>query len=130
MLSSDDIKFQYTEESSDNMNRKRYAVLLLTVLCASIILALIGCGGTPTTTTTPTPSSTASSGAQIYADDCARCHGTNRQGTSLGIALPKTNPVIANDSAADLATFIRVHRIALSFTTEQMTALVGFLKTG
>jgi len=111
------------------MNQKRHLLVLLIILCASIILTLFGCGGTPSTTTPP-PSSTVSSGAQIYSANCAACHGTNRQGSSLGIALPKTNPVIANDTAAELATFISVHRIAIIFTPDQVAALVDFLKNG
>lgn len=93
-------------------------------------MILCGCTKPTGTTTTSQTTSTLSPGALFYAANCAVCHGTNRQGTNQGVALPTTEKVIANDTDAQLAAFIVTHRIAINFTQDQLTALVSFLKTG
>ena len=112
------------------MNRKWFSLLLATILAVMTIIGLSGCSKPAPTTTITQTTSTLSPGAQFFAANCAVCHGADRQGTNLGVALPTTEKTIANDTDAQLAAFIVTHRIAINFTQDQLTALVSFLKTG
>jgi mono/diheme cytochrome c family protein len=102
----------------------------LLMLAAVALIILCGCSKPGATTTTMQTTSTLSPGAQFYAANCSVCHGSDRQGTNLGIALPTTEKTIANDTDAQLAAFIVTHRISINFTQDQLTAIVSFLKTG
>jgi mono/diheme cytochrome c family protein len=63
--------------------------------------------------------------AQVYSQNCASCHGVNRQGGS-GPALTPTS--LASRTITWLVSFIQSHRTGSGLTQTVINALTDFLK--
>ena len=77
---------------------------------------------TPAPAPTPTPTPTFNV-AQFYANNCARCHGANRDGGVIEVPLTPTS--LSGFTVAQLASFIQSHR---GVTSGEANALAEFLK--
>lgn len=66
------------------------------------------------------------SASQIFANDCASCHGSNRAGDRG----PDITPSALTDfSSASLAGFLTDHKTAKNLTSAQVSLLADWLKS-
>ena len=86
--------------SSSGASSSLRAVVLATIALALAGAVLSGCGGgndetspppPPATTATETGGGQATSGAQLFSDNCESCHGTNGAGGHIGPNLQKSS---------------------------------------
>ena len=86
--------------SSSGASSSLRAVVLATIALALAGAVLSGCGGgndetspppPPATTATETGSGQATSGAQLFSDNCESCHGANGTGGHVGPDLQKSS---------------------------------------
>jgi len=101
-----------------------------TGLLATTLLMVAGCGGgtTATSNVATTGNNAGTTGIELYSNNCARCHGSDRQGTVYGKTIISTTSTIANSTEQQLSTLISFHRAGLHLTPEQLSALATFLK--
>ena len=86
--------------SSSGASSSLRAVVLATIALALAGAVLSGCGGgndetspppPPATTATETGGGQATSGAQLFSDNCESCHGANGTGGHVGPDLQKSS---------------------------------------
>jgi mono/diheme cytochrome c family protein len=110
---------------------------LLTVCAVALPLALSGCGGAGES---PAPSSfTGASGAELYAQACASCHGADLYGTDQGP--PFIDALYRPGHHADAAFLLAARRgvrahhwdfgdmpLVEGLSDEQLAAIVGYVR--
>ena len=116
--------------------------MLLPALAAAATLA-VACGGSdpgpsasgsggpvPIATTEPAATPTGSTGADIYASACARCHGANLQGKKDAPALDPARIMTLGDQRLEQAIRYGKGRMKgfPNLTTAQVQALMDYLK--
>ena len=101
------------------MGKKALSLMTLTM---TVIL-----GGLVTSCTPKTVSPTDLGDAvQIFSNDCASCHATDRTG---GHGPNITAPKLTDFNQSSLAEFLSTHKTAKNLTPDQQSIMAGWLKT-
>ncbi len=116
---------------------KRLSLVLILLIVVVVLVVAAACARPeppPTPTPTPTPIPSAIDANELYATNCAACHGENRQGVSgLGDAMIPEH--LADDSDAEIKETILdgIPDTAMPgfqgrLSSEEIDALLQFIK--